>query len=123
MLRSEAPPLVLPNEDDEDVELEGVELEGVELEGVELEDVVTDVLLPDKDAASYPPSTPNLFPVNFFANNSSYVWEIMNTDEIIVTATKVVINHVHAPILLLFIKELLYSVYFSFHISIFEYIY
>jgi hypothetical protein len=122
VLRSEAEALVLPPEDDEDVELEDVELEDVELEDVELEDGVSVVLLPDRDAASYPPATPDLFPVDFFANNSC-VWEIMNTDEIIVTATKVMINPVHAPILLLFIKELLYSVYFSFHISIFEYIY
>jgi hypothetical protein len=101
MLRSET--LVLaPEEDDE------------------LEDVASDVLLPDREAASYPRSTPDLFPVDFFANNSSCVWEIINTDD--VTATNIMIALVHAPSLLLFIKELQYSVYFSFHISIFEYI-
>jgi hypothetical protein len=104
MLRSEA--LVLPPEEDD-----------------ELEDVVSDVLLPDRDASSYLRSTLDLFPVDFFANNSSCVWEIMNTDEINVTATNIVIALVHTPSLLLFIKELQYSVCFSFHISIFEYIY
>jgi hypothetical protein len=101
MFRSEA--VVLPTEEED-----------------ELEDVVFDMLLPDRDVASCPRSAPDLFPVDFFANNLSFVWEIMNTDEIIVTATNIVI--VHAPSLLLFIKELQYSVYVSFHISIFEYI-
>ena len=94
MLRSEALPLLLPTEEDEDDELE---------------DVVSDELLPA------------FFPVDFFANNSSS--EITNTDEINVTATKIVITLVQAPILSLFIKELQYSMCFSFHISIFEYIY
>jgi hypothetical protein len=93
MLRLEAPPLVLPPEEGEDDELE---------------DVAADVLLPGRDATSYPPFTPDLFPADFFANNSVCVSQIMNTDEIIVTATKILIILVHAPILLLFIKELLY---------------
>jgi len=96
MLRSEALPLLLPTEEDEDDELE---------------DVVSDELLPD------------FFPVDFFANNSSCVSEITNTDEINVTTTKILITLVQASILSLFIKELQYSVCFSFHISIFEYIY
>ena len=98
MLRSEALPLLLPTEEDEDDELEDVV-------------VCADELLPD------------FFPVDFFANNSSCVSEITNTDEINVTATKIVITLVQAPILSLFIKELQYSMCFSFHISIFEYIY
>ena len=121
MLRSEAAPLVLPAEDDGDVELEDVELEDVELDDVELEDVVSDELLPDRDA-SYTPSTPELYPVAFFANNSSCAWEIINKDEIIDRATKTMNSLVLTAILLLFINELLFSIFSSFHISIFEFV-
>ena len=90
-------------------------------EDVELEDVVSDVLLPDRDAVSYPPSIPDLFPVVFFANTSFCVCEIINTDEIIARAKKAMNSLVLTAILLLFINELLFSVFFSFHISILEF--
>ena len=99
-LRSVA--VVLPPEGDEDVELE-------------------DVVLPEGDAASYPRSIPDLFPVVFFANTSFCVCEIINTDEIIARAKNTMNSLVLNAILLLFINGLLFSVFFSFHISIFEF--
>ena len=114
VLRSVA--VVLLPEGDEDVEFEDVVLpEGDE--DVEFEDVV----LPDRDATSYPRSIPDLFPVVFFANTSFCVCEIINTDEIIARAKDTMNSLVLNAILLLFINGLLFSVFFSFHISIFEF--
>jgi hypothetical protein len=56
---------------------------------------------------------PDLFPLVFFANNSSCVWEITTTEEMSATATNTVRRLVLTAIRLLFIKRrILLSIFF-----------
>lgn len=56
---------------------------------------------------------PDLFPLFFFANNSSCVWEIKTIEEMSATATKTVSRPVPTAIRLLFIKRrILLSIFF-----------
>ena len=55
----------------------------------------------------------DLFPLFFFANNSSCVWEIKTIEEMSTTATKTVSRLVSTAIRLLFIKRrILLSIFF-----------
>ena len=56
---------------------------------------------------------PDLFPLVFFANNSSRVWETTTTEEMSATATNTVSRLILTAIRLLFIKRrILLSIFF-----------